>query len=131
MAGDLIGRKVTISMAGVVVATARTTSLTINNSSINVTDGSDNGIQKLLDDMGEKSVDVSVDGMYLSTDQTLLELSLTPTPKGEIVLTFGTEFTITGDFFMNSFSNGAPYNDGVTFSAAFSSQGAVVKAAIV
>ena len=131
MAGDTIGRKVTISVAGAVVATARTTSLTVNNSSVNVTDGSDAGIQKILDEMGEKSVDVSVDGMYLSTDQALLELSLTTTPQAEIILNFDDVFTMTGDFFMTSFSNGMPYNDAVTFSAAFSSQGVVAKAAVV
>ncbi len=127
MSGDTLGRKVSITIGGNVVASARTKTLTINNSSVNVTADDDSGIQALLDEMGEKSVDLSVDGMYLSTDETLLDLSLSTTPAADVVLDFET-FTISGRFFQNSFSNGVPYNEAITFSSSFSSSGAVVKA---
>jgi predicted secreted protein len=127
--GDLIGRKVTISIGGVLVATGRAKSLTINNSAINVTTDDDDGIQKILDEMGEKSVEMSVDGMRLEAVTDLLELSLSATPKAPIVLTYLT-YTLTGDFFQTSYSESIPYNDAVTFSSSYSSQGAVVKAAV-
>ena len=131
MSGDLIGRSVSISIGGTVVATARTKSLTINNSSINVTADDDDGIQKLLDVPGEKSVDVSVDGMRLLETTDLLDLSLSATPSAEIIFTFGgsgTGYTITGQFFQNSYGESLPYNDAITFTSSYSSAGAVVKA---
>ena len=127
MSGDTIGRKVTISIAGTIVATARTKSLTINNSSINVTADDDAGIQKLLDDMGEKSVDISVDGMRLAAVTDLLDLSLTATPKAAVIFDFNGAYTIEGDFFQNSYAENMAYNDAVTFSSSFSSQAAVTR----
>lgn len=132
MAGDTLGRKVTISVGGSVVATARTKSLTINNSAINVTTDGDDGIQELLAESGEQSVEVSVDGLYLSTETALLDSALAAPDSAtlaEIILDYG-DFTITGDFKQTSFSHSAPYNDAVNFSASYSSSGAVVKAAV-
>jgi predicted secreted protein len=129
MSGDIVGRSVSISIGGVVVATARTKSLTINNSAINVTADDDAGIQKILDTPGEKSVEVSVDGMRLSATVDLLELSLSAAPTAEIVFTYAT-YTITGTFFQTSYSESVPYNDAVTFSSSYSSQAAVVKAPV-
>ena len=129
MSGDLIGRAVTISIGGSVVATARTKSLTINNTSINVTADDDDGIQKLLAVMGEKSVDCSVDGMRLLADVALLELSLSASPSAAVIFDFGT-YTLTGTFFQNSYSENMAYNDAVTFSSSYSSSGAVLKAAV-
>lgn len=126
MSGDLIGRKVSISIGGTIVATARSKSLTINNTSINVTADDDAGVQKLLDEMGEKAVDLSVDGMRLLAVTDLLDLSLTTTPKAAIIFDYGA-YTIEGDFFQNSYSENMAYNDAVTFSSAFSSQAAVTK----
>jgi len=129
MSGDLIGRKVSISIGGVVVATARAKSLTINNSAINVTADDDDGIQKILDEPGEKSVEISVDGMRLEVTTDLLDLSLSATPAAEIVFTYLT-YTLTGPFFQTSYSEAVPYNDAVTFSSSYSSQAALVKAAV-
>jgi len=130
MSGDIIGRKVSISIGGTVVATARTKSLTINNTSINVTADDDAGIQALLAEMGEKAVSTSVDGMRLLADTTLLELSLSSTPSAEIVLTYEGGYTLTGTFFQDSYSEALAYNDAVTFSSSYSSSGAMVKANI-
>ena len=133
MAGDLIGRSISMTIGGSVVAEGRTKSLTINNSAINVTGDGDDGIQKILDEAGEKSVDLSYDGLRLLSDTTLLDLSLSSTPTAEIIFTVGgsgTGYTLTGDFFMSSYGESVPYNEAVTFTASFSSQAAVVKAAI-
>ena len=123
-----VGRIVTVTLDAVVVAAARTKNLTINNSPINVTTDDESGIQALLDVPGEKAVEISIDG--IAADDTLMDLSLSGTPTGTIVFTYPT-YTITGEFFMSSYSEGLPYNEAITFSASFSSNGAVVKAAIV
>lgn len=124
---EQLGRKVSISVGGTVVAIARTKSLTINNSSINVTSDGDDGIQRLLSEPGEKSVEVSLDGLADGTE--LLDISLSNTLTSAIVFDYGT-YTITGSFFMTSYNEGLPYNTAITFSASFSSTGAVVKAAV-
>lgn len=120
-----LGRKVILKLNGTAIAAGRTKSLTINNSSVNVTTDDDLGIQTLLDEYGEKSVEVSIDG--IATDEVLLNLSLTTRPEAALVFDFGT-YTITGDFFMTSYSGSMPYNEAATFSASFSSSGAIVKA---
>lgn len=128
---EKLGRKVTISIAGTVVAVARTKSLAINNSLINVTSDGDSGIQRFLDEMGEKSVEVTVDGLAdiaASTATTaLMDIALSSSLIDEIILDYG-DFTLTGQFAQSSYSEGLTYNDSVTFSAAYSSSGVLVKA---
>lgn len=128
---EKLGRKVTISIDGAVVATARTKTLTINNNLINVTSDGDDGLQRFLDEMGEKSVEIAVDGLAdsdVSTPTTaLMDIALGNSLIDEIIFDYGT-FTITGNFAQSSYSESLPYNEAVTFSAAYSSSGAVIKA---
>lgn len=130
MAGDTIGRKAVLTINGSTVASGRTTSMTINNTTINVTGDDDDGIQKLLTDIGEKSVEFSYEGLRLLADTTLLDLSLTASPVAAIVLTVADTYTITGSFMMGSYAETMPYNEAMTFTASFSSSGAIVKAAV-
>lgn len=125
---ETLGRKVTISIDSAVVAVARTKSLTINNSPINVTSDGDDGIQRLLSEGGEKAIEVSVEGLT-DMDGVLMDVALSSNQIQEIDLNFGT-FTISGEFFQSSYSESMPYNEAVTFSAAYSSSGAVVKATV-
>ena len=125
MANEKLGRKVTISIDGAVVANARTKSLTINNSGINVTSDGDDGIQRMLDEPGEKNVEVSVEGLAFGS--TLMDIALGSNLVQEIIFDFGT-YTVTGDFFQSSYSESMPYNEAMTFTAAYSSTGAVLKA---
>jgi predicted secreted protein len=127
MAGEQLGRKVTISVGGNVVATARTKSLTINNSPINVTADGDDGIQRMLTEQGEKAVEVSVEGLSFGSD--LMDVALGDNLVQEIIFDYGT-YTITGDFFQASYAETMPYNEAMTFSASYSSSGAVVKATV-
>lgn len=123
-----LGRKVTISINGSVVAVARTKSLTINNEPVNVTTEGDAGIQQLLDEPGEKSVEVSVEG--IGDQETFIVKALSNDLVEAVIFNYGT-FTVTGDFFQASYNEGLPYNDAITFSASYQSTGAVVKAAVV
>jgi len=124
---ESLGRKTSISIGGVVAANARTKTLNINNETIDVTADGDDGIQRFLTEAGQKAVEVSVDGLEI--DDVLLELSLGTDISTVIVFDF-TTFTLTGTFVMPSYSQGMPYNEASTFSATFSSSGAVVKAAV-
>jgi len=133
MSGDTIGRAIILSVDGTAVAAGRTKSITINNSVINVTADNDAGVQALLATPGEKAVEISMDGMMDAADETLLDLSLSGTDISKpLEWNLGSgKYKIAGTFMMTSYSQGAPYNDATTFSAAFSSSGAVVKTAVV
>lgn len=121
------GRLTTISIDGTAVATARAKSLTINNSTIDVTAEDDSGIQSLLTTPGRKSVDVSVEGV---TDTAVLRtLALNTDISAEVVFDDGVS-TLTGTFMMTSYGESKPYEDADTFTASFSSSGAFVEAAV-
>lgn len=124
---EQLGRKVTISIGGAVRATARTKTLNINNEMVDVTSDGDDGVQRFIHEPGQKAVEVSVEGMYDTTDEALQDLALSNDLSEEIVLDY-TTFTITGTFVMPTYSEGMTYNDAQTFSATFQSSGAVVKA---
>lgn len=124
---EQLGRKVSISIGGAVVANARTKSLTINNTTINITSDGDDGIQRYLTEMGEKSVETTVDG--IAVDDVLLDISLGTDISTPIIFDYGT-YTITGTYVMPSYSESLPYNEAITFSASFSSSGAVIKATV-
>lgn len=127
-----LGRKVTISVAGSVIAVARTKSLTINNEPVNVTTDGDLGIQTLLNEPGEKSVEISVEG--IGDQAAFVTKSLGSDLVEEIIFTYGTtagDTIITGDFFLTSYGEGLPYNDAITFTATYQSTGAVVSSVVV
>jgi len=121
---EILGRKVTVSVGGDVVATARTTSLTINNEAVNVTSAGDEGIRRMMDEAGEKSVEITLDGLY--TGSSLMDLALANSLLQEVELDYG-DYTLEGDFFLSSYNEGQPYNEAITFSATLMSSGAVTK----
>lgn len=125
---EMLGRKVTISIGGTVIATARTKNLTINNEPVNVTSDGDDGIQRILSEPGEKAVELTCEGMFDSADETLPDLALGNDLIETVELDYGT-YTISGDFFMASYNEGKPYNDAITFGSTWNSTGAIVKAA--
>lgn len=124
---ETLGRKVTVSVGGAVVATARTTSMTVNNEPVNITSAGDDGIRRLMDEPGEKSVEITLDGLY--TDASLYDLAQGASLLTAVVLTYE-GYTLTGDFFLASYNEGQPYNEAVTFSATLQSSGAVTKAIV-
>jgi len=123
---EILGRKVTVSVDGDVVATARTTSMTINNEAVNVTSAGDDGIRRMMDEAGEKSVEITLDGLY--TDASLMDLALGTSLLETVELDYG-DYTLSGDFFLSSYNEGQPYNEAITFSATLMSSGAVTKGA--
>jgi predicted secreted protein len=123
---EMLGRKVVISVAGSPVATARTVSMTINNEAVNITSAGDDGVRRLMGDAGEKSVEITLDGLY--TGASLMDLALSSSLIEDVELDYGT-YTVEGDFFISSYNEGQPYNEAITFSATLMSSGAVVKGA--
>jgi TP901-1 family phage major tail protein len=126
---ELMGRKVTIKVATVAVATARTKSLTINNEVVDITSDNDAGIQQLLTEPGQKSVEISVDGMLDPAADALVVLALNAANASVVVELDYTTYKISGTFLITSYSETGTYNDAVTFSASFTSSGVITKGA--
>lgn len=120
------GRKVRIKVGGTSVAGARTDTVTINNTPIDITDKDDAGVRTLLNDVGTKSVDMSVEGVLI--DDTLLELCLEST-SGTALATASAQIagigTVAGTFFLGNFEfSGAEGDEPTTFTGNLQSAGA-------
>jgi predicted secreted protein len=129
MANEIVGRDVPITIGGNVQGVARTKTLTINNEVINVTADGDDGIQRLLAKPGEKSVEWSVDLMFDSEDEDLIDDALSGTDISTLVSADFGDWTLSGTFMIASLSATLTYNDAITASVALQSSGAVTKAA--
>lgn len=117
-----VGRTLTLTYGGAVIAGARTKTITINGTPVDITSDDDSGYRTLLEASGEKQIDMSIEG--LAKDDVLVEaLANNGTLIAEAVLTLPSGATITGDFRLNSVELGAPYNDAVTFTAELQSTG--------
>lgn len=121
---EILGRKVIVSVDSTPIATARTTSFTVNNEAVNITSVGDDGIRRIFAEPGEKSVEIQIDGLYEGSG--LMDIALNGSLIKDVVLDYGS-YTVEGDFFMSSYNEGQPYNDAVTFSATLMSTGAIVK----
>lgn len=125
---EILGRKVVVTVGTTPVATARTTSMAINNEAVNITSAGDDGVRRIMSEAGEKSVEVTLDGLYI--DSSLMDLALGGTLIQDVELDYQT-YTLSGDFFLSAYNEGQPYNEAVTFSATLMSTGAIVKATAV
>lgn len=127
---EKLGRKITISIDGDTQATARTKSFTINNSPVNITSDGDDGIQRLLDEPGEKAIEITVDGVADINPATgttaLKDKALTNSLLSALILDYG-DYTLNGNFFQSSYAENGTYNDAMSFSASYSSSGVVTK----
>lgn len=117
-----VGRTLTLTYGGAVIAGARTKTITINGTPVDITSDDDSGYRTLLEASGEKQIDMSIEG--LAKDDVLVEaLANNGTLIAEAVLTLPSGATITGDFRLNSVELGAPYNEAITFTAELQSTG--------
>ena len=124
-----VGRKAVLSQGSPLVAIAalRTKTMTMANEPVDVTSDDDAGFRKLLADPGNKTLDISVEGVAkdVASFSTLLTLAASGT---DILDSFSLLFpgigTIAGEFVVSSFEVGAPYNEAATFSCTLQSAGA-------
>lgn len=117
-----VGRNLTLTYGGATLAGARTKTITINGTAIDITTDDDSGYRALLEASGEKQIDLSVEGL-MKEDVMTEALANNGTLIAEGVLTFPSGATITGDFRLNSLELGAPYNEAITFTAELQSTG--------
>jgi len=117
-----VGRKLLIKRDGTTIAGVRTKSVTINNEAIDVTTDDDSGYRTLLEEPGQKQIDLSVEG--LTKDDALLQSAAEGTTLIDAyTIEFPSGATITGDFRFNNLEMGAEYNAAITFTAEIQSTG--------
>lgn len=125
------GRSIIVQRGGVTLAGVRTKSLTINGSPIDITNDDDAGVRKLMDEPGQIDVGISVSGIL--TNDALLQESLSASDRTQttnFVMPGGwtgspSYQSLSGNFFMASFSITGEYQGAATFEAEFQSAGAV------
>lgn len=130
MAGG-IGRQAIISAGGSVLAGIRTKTLSYAGTSVDISSGEDDGYRLLLAESGRKTVDISIEGV--EKDGVLRDLTL---GGGDVMFedfelewylndpVNTTKAKITGTFRLESYEEGQPYEEEVTFSGNLVSSGA-------
>ena len=123
-----VGRKAILSQGSPLVAVAalRTKTMTMANEPVDITSDDDAGFRALLADPGNKTLDISVEGVAkdVASFTALLTLATSGT---DILDAFSLLFpgigTMAGNFVVSSFEIGAPYNEAATFSCSLQSAG--------
>ena len=110
----------------VVVAGARTDSMTFNNEAIDITDKDDAGVRTYLDEIGVKSMSLSCTGVATaSTFSALAAAASGGTALHSFQVEMGSFATYTGLFFITSFEATGEQADTITFTLSLESSGAI------
>lgn len=120
------GRLCVIKKNATTIAGGRTVGFKVNGSPVDVQDQGDSGFQTLLGGViTGQSIELSIEGY--EEDQVLRDIAL-----GSASGRFLTDITlespngdeISGDFFLSEYEETGEYEDGLMFTAAFTSDGA-------
>lgn len=118
------GRAVTLVWNGITIAKMRTKSVSINNEPIDITGDTDDGWRALLDEAGERQINISASGVVINDDLKMASLRNDVGAAALMVWPDGSG--ISGSFFMASYSENGEYNGAIMFEAEFQSQGVVL-----
>lgn len=119
-----VGRKLVVSKNAVPVAGARNKSISTAMAAIDITSDDDLGYRTFLDEAGEASIDISLDGVFkddtfrLQINDSGLIQELT-----DITLTYPNGDEISGNFFLSSYEETGTYNDAISFTLSLQSSG--------
>ena len=112
-----------------IIAGARTDSFTIANEPINITEKADLGVQTLIDDIGSKTLSMSIEGVAKNTilkDLAFGAASGSSLHNLAIFVNGASEITCAGGFFISSYAeSGAEGTDPVTFTCELTASGAI------
>ena len=122
----VVGRKVTLTpseVGGVAILGGRSTSITLNSESIDITSNDDSGFRTLLgDDPALQSLDVSLDGVLKDASLLSKIVGATTLIEGYDLLITGIG-TFSGDFYLGSVGITAPTQDATTYAITLQSSG--------
>ncbi len=119
------GRKVTFTWDTAPIAGVREKSLSVNGEPVNVTSDEDDGVQVLLSEDAEKSVQIELSGVTKDAVLRQAKLDGGASLQADVSLTYDDGGEISGTFQLGPYSEGQPYNEAVTFTATLMSTGPV------
>jgi predicted secreted protein len=128
-----VGRALVVTKNNVVIAGLRTAGISWGGESVDVTSAEDAGKRLLLAASGQEQVDLSIEGVMKAETFRSLVLGSATKMLTDIeiewpiaIITNTTPATLTGNFRISAYEEGAPYNDSITFTATLESSGAFV-----
>jgi predicted secreted protein len=119
------GRAVAFTWDTSPVLGVREKSLTVNGEPVNVTSDEDDGVQVLLAEDAETSVQIELSGVTKDTVFRAAKLTGGESLQADVSLTYSDGGEIAGTFQLGPYSEGQPYNEAVTFTATLMSTGPV------
>ena len=119
-----VGRAITLTWDGAAITGVREKGVALNGEAIDVTSDEDSGWRTLLTVSGQNEVNITLSGV---TKSAVLRTAWFSGSRTEaVVITWPSGGSATGDFYLASYSEAAPYNDAFTFDAELQSTGAFV-----
>lgn len=118
------GRDLKIKKGATVLAGVRTKGIAIAGEPIDITTDDDLGYRTLLEDAGQMSLDVSIEGVTKDNVLKGLIVSGGTLLLTDITIVYPDGGIIDGDFFLASLEESGAYNDAITFTGALQSSGA-------
>jgi TP901-1 family phage major tail protein len=116
-----IGRETTLTVDSAVIAGIQTTGFAGTKEPIDISDNDSSGYRELLAESGNKSLEISMSGV---TKSRVLRQSFNGTEALKaVVITYANADTLTGSFFLSSYSESAPFAEAQTFEATLMSAG--------
>ena len=119
-----VGRNVTLTWGGAGIAGVKEKSFTLNNEPIDITSDDDGGWRTILDEPGQKQVELKVSGV--TKDRQLIADWFANSLRQAAVLTHEDGAKISGDFFLSEYSDKGNFKDAVSFDATLMSTGTIV-----
>jgi len=122
------GRLFLVKKDGTAIAGAQTSSMSIDNSPVDITDKASGGWRELADFSGARSIDLAISGIW--DDDTVRDLALASDDSGllltDVTLDFGDGASLSaGNFHLANYEETGEHSEAVTFTATLQSSGAI------
>jgi predicted secreted protein len=119
-----VGRAIGFTWGSVAVPGIRSKAIKRNGAAIDVTSDENSGVRKLLTVSAQDNIDLSISG--ITKVRTLMQDWHAGNRTKEVVVTFPDGSTLTGNFFLQDYTDTGPYNEAITFEAELLSDGPIV-----
>jgi TP901-1 family phage major tail protein len=118
------GREFTVKDGGTAIAGLRTTSVSVDNSPVDITDKGDSGFRTLASFAGKRTLEISAEGVFDENTIRAQAMGTATQLLTDITLEFGDDDTLSGDFYLASFESAGDHDGEETYSVTFQSSGA-------
>ena len=123
------GRDIIVKKNGVAIGAQRVTGYSIDGSPVDITSKQDGGYRTLASFSGVKSLDLSVEGVWVDSVLSDIALGTGSLLLTDITLEDGTD-AISGDFYLATLEITGDHDGEVTYSATLQSSGQFTAASI-